>query len=50
RCVNSISKFVEELYEYLKQKVRNNPDLIQDTEFAKILLDGCAITNPTRLN
>ncbi|CAG8590198.1 4328_t:CDS:2 [Dentiscutata erythropus] len=48
--VNSISKFVEELYEYLKQKARNNPYITQDTEFTKILLDGCAITNPTPTN
>ncbi|RIB01553.1 hypothetical protein C2G38_2127364, partial [Gigaspora rosea] len=47
RRVNIISKFIEGLYEYLKQKARNNPYIIQDTEFAKILLDGCAITNPT---
>ncbi|CAG8471594.1 27591_t:CDS:2 [Racocetra persica] len=45
--VNNVSKFVEGLYEYLKQKARNNPNIIQDTKFAKILLDGCAITNPT---
>ncbi|CAG8481982.1 24996_t:CDS:2 [Dentiscutata erythropus] len=47
RHVNNISKFVEGLYEYLKQKARSNPNIIQDTKFAKILLDGCAITNPT---
>ncbi|CAG8851176.1 41315_t:CDS:1, partial [Gigaspora margarita] len=47
RHVNNISKFVEGLYEYLKQKARNNPNIIQDTKFAKILIDGCAITNPT---
>ncbi|CAG8654885.1 4367_t:CDS:2 [Cetraspora pellucida] len=45
--VNDVSKFVEGLYEYLKQKARDNPNIIQDTKFAKILLDGCAITNPT---
>ncbi|CAG8592383.1 5039_t:CDS:1, partial [Scutellospora calospora] len=32
------------------QKARNNPYIIQATEFAKILLDGCAITNPTPSN
>ncbi|CAG8457478.1 4423_t:CDS:2, partial [Gigaspora margarita] len=47
RHVNNISKFVEGLYEYLKQRARNNPNIIQDTKFTKILLDGCAITNPT---
>ncbi|CAG8741538.1 34440_t:CDS:2 [Gigaspora margarita] len=38
-------KDAKDIYQYLR--VKNNPNIIQDTKFAKILLDGCAITNST---
>ncbi|CAG8660452.1 29450_t:CDS:2, partial [Racocetra persica] len=41
-------KDIEDIYQYLR--ARNNPYIIQDTEFVKILLDGCTITNLTPSN